>query len=115
MISHVWRSGEPATRSVHKINTLPPTELALEETIDFNKKALEILGLPKTDIELHFADMTQDSNRRDKMNGKITDRNMVHQTSKNPFLTETDYINDLTVQEQFLRPKSSHAEIKETT
>lgn len=111
MSSLIWRSGEPANRSLP--NAIQPTQLALEETIDFNRKSIEILGLPKSELELHFADMTQESNRRDKMNGKLTNRNMIQQTSQNPFLVGTNYVNDLQVQEQFLRPKSSHTEIKE--
>jgi hypothetical protein len=110
MNSFVWRSGEPPERSYHK----KPTELALEESSDFNKKALETSGLSKSELDLYIADMVQESNRREKMNDKLNDRYMVQQTSQNPFLTEDSYLNDLQIQEQFLRPKSSHTEIKET-
>lgn len=111
MKSYVWRSGESATRSIHKPTS--PNELALEESAEFNKKALESSGLSKPELDLYIADMAQESNRREKMNGKLNDRYMVQQTSQNPFLTGTSYLNDLQIQEQFLRPKSSHTEIKE--
>jgi methionine-rich copper-binding protein CopC len=95
MTSYVWRSGEPAERSVIKVS---PNDLALQESGHFNNNAMEI------------TDMDQDSNRRDTMNGKLNDRYLVHQTSKNPFLAGADYMNDLTIQDQYLRPKSSHIE-----
>ena len=49
-----------------------------------------------------------ESNKRQNMNDKLNDRYMVQQTNQNPFLIGNTYVQDLDVQEEFLRPKSSH-------
>ncbi len=48
------------------------------------------------------------SNRREDANDKISEREPIGQVCQNPFLTNTNYIDDLDVQEKFLTPKSSH-------
>ena len=47
------------------------------------------------------------------MNDKLNDRYMVKQLGQNPFLSGSTYLDDLQIQEQFLRPKSSHSENNE--
>jgi hypothetical protein len=90
MTEHVWRSGERAIRSP-KPDIPHVEESQLTESIISN---------------------TTQSNRREKMNGKINERYMIQQVGQNPFLTG-NYMEDLQVQEQFLRPKSSHVENKD--
>jgi len=84
----IWRRGEPAERSAQvkeKIDEVEvsPIVLALEESV-------------------HSKD-------REKINDKMNDRYLIKQMAQNPFLTGS-YIDDLNIQEQFLRPKSSHTE-----
>lgn len=87
-----WTLGEPMQRSIKTVKNQKETrELALEESSDSIN---------------HF----KDSNVREKMNDKLTDRYMVKQMGQNPFLSDSTYLNDLQIQEQFLRPKSSHSE-----
>jgi hypothetical protein len=75
-----------------------PTDLALEDSQDLTKQ---------------ISDTFRDSNIREKMNDKLTDRYMVKQMGQNPFLSGSTYLDDLQIQEQFLRPKSSHSENNE--
>jgi hypothetical protein len=89
----IWRRGEPAERSACVKGTdvvesdavveVSPVVLALEEPVY--------------------------SKDREKMNDKLNDRYLIKQMAQNPFLTGS-YIDDLNIQEQFLRPKSSHTE-----
>lgn len=80
-----WRHGEPIQRStrIKEKNQASPINLALEEAT-YNKD-------------------------RELMNDKINDRYLIKQMGQNPFLSGR-YIDDLNIQEQFLRPKSSHTE-----
>ena len=85
-----WRRGEPIQRSARIKEEVQacPTKLALDETITHNKD-------------------------REIMNDKINDRYLIKQMGQNPFLSGS-YIDDLNIQEQFLRPKSSHTENNES-
>lgn len=80
-----WRRGEPLQRSarIKEEVQVSPTKLALEE-VTYSKD-------------------------REIMNDKINDRYLIKQVGQNPFLSGS-YIDDLNIQEQFLRPKSSHTE-----
>tara|TARA_Y100000591_G_C21670484_1_gene612650 strand:- start:370 stop:837 length:468 start_codon:yes stop_codon:yes gene_type:complete len=51
---------------------------------------------------------TEPSDKRSRVNERISNRYMVIQTSINPFLSTTDYIGDLKVQDTMLRPKDSN-------
>ena len=93
----IWRHGEPIeqserikvsdkkmpSQSTSETYSQTPTNLALEE-IEYNKD-------------------------RESMNDKINERCLIKQLGQNPFLTGS-YIDDLNVQDQFLRPKSSHTD-----
>ena len=84
----IWRRGEPAIRS-----------LCVKEKVDVVEVSPVVLALEEA---VHSKD-------REKMNEKMNDRHLIKQMTQNPFLTSS-YIDDLDVQEQFLRPKSSHTE-----
>jgi hypothetical protein len=44
------------------------------------------------------------SNKREELDSKISDRDLVQQIGYNPFLGETNYINDITTRDKFLKP-----------
>jgi hypothetical protein len=48
------------------------------------------------------------SDKRELASERISDRQLVIQTSINPFLADCDYLNDLKVQDTHLRPKDSN-------
>ena len=121
MEQFIWKSGETPERSHKNDNPnikkeqTPPQSFAMQEGSDFNQQCMAMTGISRMEMDLGMAEMNQDSNRRDSMNGKLSDRRMIQQVGQNPFHTGNSYINDLKVQEQFLRPKSSHTELNETT
>ena len=121
MEQFIWKSGETPERSHKNDNPnikkeqTPPQSFAMQEGSDFNQQCMAMTGISRMEMDLGMAEMNQDSNRRDSMNGKLSARRMIQQVGQNPFHTGNSYINDLKVQEQFLRPKSSHTELNETT
>ena len=44
------------------------------------------------------------SNKREEMDTKIADRKLTQQIGFNPFLGENSYINDVAIQDQYLKP-----------
>lgn len=48
------------------------------------------------------------SNKRELANEKINERQMISQIGQNPFLSRNRYLDDLEVQETFLKPKNSN-------
>jgi hypothetical protein len=44
------------------------------------------------------------SNKREELDTKISDRDMIQQIGFNPFLGESSYVNDITIRDQFLKP-----------
>ena len=48
------------------------------------------------------------TNKREDVNNKISERELVGKSCYNPFLTNTSYIEDVTIQDNFLIPRSSH-------
>ena len=50
------------------------------------------------------------SDKRALCNERISNRYMIIQTRINPFISTKSYIDDLRVQDQFLRPKDSNIE-----
>ena len=44
------------------------------------------------------------SNKREELDHKISDRDLVQQRGFNPFLNENNYVNDVSIRDQFLKP-----------
>jgi len=115
----IWKSGESPERS-HK-NDNPnikketaPEAVAMQDGNRFNEMCMSTTGISRKEIDIGMAEINQESNRRESLNDKISDRRMIQQVGQNPFLMGNSYISDIDVQEQFLRPKSSHLEINES-
>ena len=118
----IWKSGESPERS-HKndhpnikketrLEGTAPEDIAMQEGNSFNEMCMTTTGVSRMEIDLGMAEMNQESNRRESLNGKLSDRSMVQQVGQNPFLMGNSYLSDIDVQEQFLRPKNSHNEDK---
>jgi hypothetical protein len=48
------------------------------------------------------------SNKREDANTKLNERSMIESIQQNPFLPRNNYINDLQVQDEFLKPRNSN-------
>ena len=47
------------------------------------------------------------SNKREEANLKMSERYLVGQLNQNPFMIDHDYLADLEMQNQFLRPQTN--------
>ena len=52
------------------------------------------------------------SNKREDANTKLNERCMIESISQNPFLPRNNYINDLQIQDEFLKPRNSNYNIE---
>jgi len=50
------------------------------------------------------------SNKREELDLKISDRDLVQQIGFNPFLGETNYLNDVSMRDKFLKPLNTTQE-----
>jgi hypothetical protein len=56
------------------------------------------------------------SNKREELDSKISDRQLVQQRGFNPFLSDNNYVNDISVRDQFLKPvNTTFDRVKNTT
>jgi len=53
------------------------------------------------------------SNKREIANEKMNERHMISQINQNPFLAKNTYLEDLDIQENFLKPKNSNFGLNE--
>lgn len=102
-----WTKGEPYERSRR-----------LKHVEDFeNKKFSKEMESSAYTTSLNHDENTWDilnqglsgngfkvSNKREELDSKISDRDLVQQIGFNPFLGETNYVNDITIRDQFLKP-----------
>ena len=63
----------------------------------------------ETVYEQQFA-LKPNNNLREDSSSRISERQLIHQTSHNPYCTGSSYVNDLATQEKFLRPANSSYE-----
>ena len=87
----LWTDGSKCERSM-KTQKNDPINEALKENI-----------IPET-LTTH--------NKRELSNNKILERGMVSQINQNPFLIRNNYLEDLSIQENFLRPKNSNFNVE---
>ena len=110
----VWKSGPPAERSFKEQKH---SGIALQEGEEFYRSTAKAIGVDnetinKIDIALQMAEYTQGSMRKENVNNKLHERHMVQQVNQNPYFQGSDYVRDLDIQEAFLRPRASNADIK---
>jgi len=102
-----WTKGEPYERSRRQ-----------KHVEDYeNKKFSKDMETSAYSSSLHHDENTWDilnqsiysqgfkvSNKREELDFKIADRDLVQQIGFNPFLGENNYVNDIEIRDQFLKP-----------
>ena len=105
-----WTKGEPYERSkrLHRSNEVEDDKFYKKQEKDAYTSALnhdentwDILNqtLSGTGFKV--------SNKREELDTKIADRHLVQQRGFNPFLGDNDYVNDISIRDQFLKPMNT--------
>jgi hypothetical protein len=93
----IWgKSGEKLEKSYKKEVIAEKKELINEEEEE------EII-----DYRCFIKDIEKPENDKQICNERLGGREMLIRTTINPFLTKSNYVNDLTIQDEYLRPKNS--------
>ena len=110
MKSWKWTKGEPYERSrrLKHVEKMENEEFSKNVEISAYTSALhhdentwDILNQNLNGIGFKV------SNKREELDTKIADRHLVQQRGFNPFLGDNDYVNDVTVRDQFLKPMNT--------
>ena len=105
-----WTKGEPYERSRRIIATKEPVETednkfskdieksAYSSSLNHDENTWEILNQEVSTNGFHT------SNKREDLDTKISDRQLVQQRGYNPFLSQHNYADDVSISDQFLKP-----------
>ena len=117
-----WTKGEPYERSRRKHNTYN------NDNVDNNNDNIGV-DTSKTNKEIEFSAYSsslnydentwdilnqevanggfKSSNKREDLDVKIADRQLVQQRGFNPFLSENEYADDVSIRDQYLKPQNT--------
>jgi hypothetical protein len=113
-----WTKGEPYERSRRIINN---SNMNINSENDRFSKEMESSAYSSS---LNHDEYTWDilnqsaanngfkvSNKREELDSKIADRGLIQQIGFNPFLGENNYIDDIAIRDQFLKPVNTTQDI----
>ena len=113
-----WTKGEPYERSrrIKNINDIENNHFskevertAYESSLNHDENTWDIFNQSLSGVGFKA------SNKREDLDSKIADREMVQQRGFNPFLGESDYVNDIAIRDQFLKPVNTTSDRVNTT
>ena len=102
-----WTKGEPYERSrrlkhvqelENKQFSKEMDESAYTSSLNHDENTWDILNQTAANSGFKV------SNKREEIDSKMAGRDMLQQIGFNPFLGENNYINDISVRDQFLKP-----------
>ena len=103
-----WTKGEPYERSRRIFK-----EQIDKDTENFNKEIEKSAYSTALNHDENTWDILNQSfsgnglkisNKREELDFKMADRDLVQQIGNNPFLSEKNYVDDVSVRDQFLKP-----------
>ena len=102
-----WTKGEPYERSrrlkhvqelENKEFSKGVEEAAYTSSLNHDENTWEILNKSLSGSGFKV------SNKREELGDKLANREMVQQIGFNPFLGQTNYVDDISIRDQFLKP-----------
>jgi hypothetical protein len=114
-----WSVGEPYQRSARfrkSQQDIEEEQMAFNREMEQNEQKMKQSAYEQSFLTEHDSwgigigsDMDsfsfQSANKREEASNKMAERQMVGQIGFNPFLSNNSYVDDVAVQENFLRPK----------
>ena len=86
-----WTIGEPYYKSARR-------EVKVEQAKEYDTQ-LNAINQSLSD------DLDTPNNKREELDNRVADRELVQQRGSNPFLTsQSSYVNDIVVRDMFLKP-----------
>lgn len=113
-----WTNGEKYERTKRifngenkNSNEYDIKNMVMNNRIDndiYNKNCIDTLYNSNIKDDNNFLDVNEKQNKREMHNEKLSSRDMLIQSNTNPFFKNTNYIDHLNMEEQFLRPQDSN-------
>lgn len=110
-----WTDGKPYERSrrmKHQIQmeneefSKNMEKTAYSSSLNHDENTWDILN------QSHSGSGFKVSNKREEMGDKLANREMIQQIGFNPFLGQTNYVEDISIRDQFLKPINTHQDEK---
>ena len=123
-----WSKGEPYERSrryIHKDKTHETdTNDSKESSPQLDASIQQNQHMDAYTSSLNYDENTWDilnqhiaqngfkiSNKREELDTKIADRQLIQQRGFNPFLTENSYVEDVSIRDQYLKPTNTTSSV----
>lgn len=104
----VWTTGEKYEKSFKNNNPAIKNKVSYNvsktETVEFNNTN----NSTNNENNINNNGFITGSNKRELVNNKLNERNMISQIGQNPFMINNNYLNDLDNQQHFLIPQNSN-------
>jgi len=98
-----WSNGDIVERSPRK----RPEQKELQHFANQQQQLAQHQSLLSEDDSwsiVDFSNLRSSMNQREDTYNKISEREMVGQMGRNPFMAENNYLNDVMTQDNFLKP-----------
>jgi hypothetical protein len=100
---------ETTTASLNYDTKMNAIEQSLAEDmptgIDFNEYNNDYMGINSTSSSNNYSDLEiVPESKRESLDNKISDRELVSQRGTNPYSMQTSYVNDVVTRDMFLKP-----------
>jgi chitinase len=118
-----WTKGEPYERSRRPIYTKTEEQQQSNNISFTDENYIQEIEKSAYSASLNHDENTWDilnqsiynngfrtSNKREDLDSKIADRHLVQQIGSNPFLSNTNYIDDMNIRDKFLKPINTTTE-----
>lgn len=119
-----WSNGETYYKSAREIQKDEKVSDDYTETLNYDSRqnAINQSLSDNTDMDMinitnsmFSRNQTESNNRREHLDDKLANREMLFQRGVNPFLNQTSYVNDVVVRDMFLKPAcTTHDKVKIT-
>jgi hypothetical protein len=118
-----WSNGETYYKSAREIQKNDENSGQDDETFNYDSRQNAINQSLSDNTDMDMINITnsmfsrnqnETNNRREHLDDKLANREMLFQRGVNPFLNQTSYVNDVVVRDMFLKPAcTTHEKIKE--
>ena len=100
-----WSLGEPYYKSARLEKEVANTTEIVSE-YDTQQSAIN----QSLEEELSTSNSNSNNSKREELDNKMADRELVLQRGANPFLQQSSYVNDIVVRDMFLKPINTSQE-----
>lgn len=109
-----WSKGEvyyKSARKIYNINENEKEEKYINDLNNNNNNEININEINNSAIQqsiegFHFT-RNDSLNKREDLDNKISDRELIYQRGTNPYLGNDNYLKDITARDIFLKPKNT--------